>query len=305
MKRYFACSDIHGFYDELIDALTYAGFDSKDPEHILIVCGDIFDRGGKPKEVYSFLKSLPKERRILIRGNHETCLKEMCERGFAMRHDMHNRTYHTALALANVKEDFAFDWCAAHEGEFNDAFMKSGDDSSAFDAFIRKRDAFIERTNERIFNGKLITKILDWIDSDEWVDYAEIGKYVFVHAFIPTREKHVEDDFRPVKDDYDPDWRNASRERWDAAKWGCPWKLYIDGLFEKEEKKGKILVCGHWHTSEFWNRLDYAHDLKRWLVVDEDNPIYKSDKYPGLIGLDACTALTHKVNVLVLNEEEM
>ena len=57
MKKYFCVSDIHGFFFELKRALHEAGFNKKNPEHILIVCGDIADRGPNPKEVYEFLKS--------------------------------------------------------------------------------------------------------------------------------------------------------------------------------------------------------------------------------------------------------
>ena len=41
------------------------------------------------------------------------------------------------------------------------------------------------------------------------------------------------------------------------------------------------------------------------LDIKVSNPIFKSDKYPGLIGLDACTALTKVVNVMVFKEEDI
>ena len=72
--------------------------------------------------------------------------------------------------------------------------------------------------------------------------------------------------------------------------------------FKEEEKKGKILVCGHWHTSDFYNKLLYPHEKEKWLDVRNDNPIFKSELFPGLIGIDACTALTKKVNILVISE---
>jgi hypothetical protein len=48
--------------------LTRKGFDACNNEHVLIVCGDLFDRGSESLKLYEFIKSLPKERRILIRG---------------------------------------------------------------------------------------------------------------------------------------------------------------------------------------------------------------------------------------------
>ena len=72
MKKYFIVSDIHSFYDELATGLTLSGFEYNNPDHILVVCGDVFDRGEQTLEVYDFLSSLPKKRCILIKGNHES-----------------------------------------------------------------------------------------------------------------------------------------------------------------------------------------------------------------------------------------
>ena len=132
--------------------------------------------------------------------------------------------------------------------------------------------------------------------------YYELGKYIFVHAFIPlvtTDEK-----FQTVK--YNPNWRtNSTPKELEEAKWMCPHRLYRAGLFKEEEKKGKILVCGHWHTSDFYNELLYQYEPSKQLDIYKNNPIFKSEKYPGLIGIDACTYLTKKVNVLVINEDEL
>ena len=43
-KKIFAISDIHGFYTEMITSLKESGYDEDNPEHLLIVCGDKFDR---------------------------------------------------------------------------------------------------------------------------------------------------------------------------------------------------------------------------------------------------------------------
>ena len=45
MPKFFVVSDVHGFYDELLNALDDAGFDSENTDHYLISCGDNFDRG--------------------------------------------------------------------------------------------------------------------------------------------------------------------------------------------------------------------------------------------------------------------
>ena len=55
MKKYFVTSDIHGFYNEFIAALDRSGFNIDNPDHILIICGDIFDRGNQPLQIYTMI----------------------------------------------------------------------------------------------------------------------------------------------------------------------------------------------------------------------------------------------------------
>ncbi|MEG1751514.1 MAG: metallophosphoesterase [Clostridia bacterium] len=77
--KYFVCADIHGFYDEWINALKEKQFDINNPNHKLIVCGDLFDRGHQPKEIINFVIS-NKDKIILIKGNHEDLMEEMIEK---------------------------------------------------------------------------------------------------------------------------------------------------------------------------------------------------------------------------------
>ncbi len=299
-KKYFVCSDIHGFYDEWIDSLNKAGFNKEDSLHVLIVLGDIFDRGKRPIEVYKFLRELPKERRILIRGNHEQLLRELVYRGYSLRHDHHNRTIDTLFQLMGYEsyEDFSFQkYLEAREQKALPGSKEFADISEKW-----------EKKREQAFINELIRDVLAWIDSDEWCDYFETDKYIFVHSYIPLR-KFVDlaktyqlGYFVYYKDDeYREDWRNATPTEWDDAKWGCPWKYEQRGL----NKTGKTIVCGHWHTSDFFNNLLFKNQKSKHLDPRISNPIFKSDKFPGLIGLDACTALTKVVNVLVLKEEDL
>ena len=109
MPKLFVVSDIHGFYDELIDALDNAGFDKDNENHWLIVCGDTTDRGPKPREVIKYLQSLPNK--VLIRGNHEGLVLECCECGCWYSHDISNGTYDTICELGGAGEGRSFDEC--------------------------------------------------------------------------------------------------------------------------------------------------------------------------------------------------
>lgn len=262
MKKYFITSDTHSFYNELIEELKIKGFNLDNKEHILVLCGDLFDRGSDSLKLYDFIKSLPKDRKILIRGNHEYLFIDLLSKDLPDYYDHTNGTVKTLNDLTNNKY---FNW---------------------YDLLLDKK----------------INEIKKWILSDEWIDYFETNNYIFTHAFIPlsisknSYSKHmynVDVSFLSYKEN----WRESSPKEFENATWGCPWKLAKAGL----NKTGKIIVCGHWHTADFFNNLK---NLKIKYDVYKSNPIFISKKYK-LIGLDACTAATNKINVLVLNEDEL
>lgn len=106
--KFFVVSDIHGFYDEFIDALNKAGFDKNNKNHWLVSCGDEFDRGEKSVKVMNFLMNL--ERKILIRGNHMQLLEELCMRGFPYSYDKSNGTFKTVIAFGDF-DGYNFEEC--------------------------------------------------------------------------------------------------------------------------------------------------------------------------------------------------
>lgn len=287
--KYFVISDIHSFYDEMMCALKEHGYNKKNKNHTLIVCGDIFDRGKKPLQVYRFLKSIPKSRRILIRGNHEYLLRDLYMKKFPSEHDYSNGTYDTLAYLSGELSNEEFRIRQVFDRALSDP--KIEDFSKLWDNY-REED---KKRRDRIFYNNKAEEIINWIFSKDWVDYYEINEYIFVHAFIPVKLN----DNMPMyytcnrKFEYRADWRDASNSDWKIATWGCPWKMYKDGL----NQTGKTIICGHWHTSDFWNELD-EFDLPR-----NECPIYKSDKNPGIIGIDGCVALTKNVNVYVIDKK--
>ena len=52
------------FYNSLIKELNKKGFDIDNDDHILVLCGVLFDRGPDSIKIYNYIKSFPKERRI-------------------------------------------------------------------------------------------------------------------------------------------------------------------------------------------------------------------------------------------------
>ena len=95
MPKLFCVSDIHSFYTPMKKALDEAGFDPNNKDHILISCGDLFDRGPDSEELFLYIMSLPNK--ILIKGNHDILLEELCTRGFPYSNDKSNGTVRTVL----------------------------------------------------------------------------------------------------------------------------------------------------------------------------------------------------------------
>ena len=289
MKTYFVCSDIHSFYKAWMKSLKEAGFNSKDDEHILIILGDIFDRGEEPWKVYKFIRSLPSERVVLVKGNHEMLLLALVGRKHKCDFDIHNGTYGTLIHLYKFPLEEKHKWIEAN--------LDKGKDVGQL---FKESMKIYNKVEAKLYNNKKINEIVEWILSPAWRNYYELGQYIFVHSFIPLLDAN--DDGVGLYLSY---WRDLPDEFWFRAMWGCPYKAYQAGCFKEEEKKGKILVCGHWDTSDFYNNLLYPNEKEKWLDIRTDNPIFKSELFPGLIGLDACTALTNKVNVLVIKESEL
>ena len=290
MKTYFACSDIHGFYKEWMKSLKESGFDVSNQEHVLIILGDIFDRGNEPWKIYKFIKSLPEERVILIKGNHEYLLLELVKRKYPFEHDIHNGTYLTLTCLYKDPYAAKYEWIEKNINKF---------EPGSYELYSRSKLVF-KKACEKLFDNKKLSEIVKWLNSSRWRNYYELGKYIFVHSFIPLQ--------LPDNDGvghYYPNWRETATDKmWYEATWGCPYKIYLAGCFKEEERKGKILVCGHWHTSDFYNKLLYPTERDKWLS-DSNNPIFKNELFPGLIGIDACTVLSKRVNILVISESDI
>lgn len=102
--KYFIVSDIHSFYTPLRDALKRKKFDLKNPKHVLVVAGDIFDRGDETMKLFKFLKLIPEGRLILIRGNHEYLYEELLNKYRPDQHDISNGTVKTFCQIAGVNK---------------------------------------------------------------------------------------------------------------------------------------------------------------------------------------------------------
>ena len=195
--KYFVSSDIHGFYTEWITALKNSGFDMDNPEHKIIVCGDLFDRGVETKKLQGFIMQLLKNGKIiLIRGNHEDQAVELIEnfhkyiKNIKNTHHYTNGTFQTMLDLTGIS--------------FNEA--------------TKSIEKFKEKAYETDYFKHIIPTMLN---------YYETKNYVFVHSWVPLVGDYM---------GFNENWRNASNIEWEKARWLDPVEAYRLKYYLKDKK---------------------------------------------------------------------
>ncbi len=256
-KKFFVTSDVHSFFDELMVALSEKGFEMDNKDHILCVCGDLFDRGTQPRKLFEFVKELQvQDRLVYVTGNHESllfdCMSEICRGQIPSRHHFHNKTVETICRICGQSEWIIYDptW----------------------------RDKICE----------IMQPVLDFI-SDNCVDYAEIGKYVLVHGWIPLQ--HGAENFRL-----------ASSEAWERARWENGMEKWRD---PNNRLSGKVVVVGHWHCSYGWSHIDQKYKEFPQSSHKHFQYSFKPWIRGGIIALDACCAYSGKLNCIVIEEDEV
>ena len=191
MAKFFVSSDIHSAYTLWMNALKNAGFDKFNPNHIIIVCGDLFDRMDETMQTYLFAKEMSEKNRLIyIRGNHEDllfdCMSQIKRGKCPSHHHFHNGTVKTICQFCGQNEWIMYDptW----------------------------RDKIYE----------IMQPILNWIN-ETCVDYFKTDKYVFCHGWVPCYEGL--DNFEDATKE---DWEQA---RWNNGMqmWLNP-KCRVDGM---------------------------------------------------------------------------
>lgn len=252
-KKIFAVSDIHGFYTEMIESLKESGYDEDNPEHLLIVCGDKFDRGKESVKVFQYLKRLmDKNKAIILRGNHLAFIENFLEGSNDPFNYINNGLNETIADFWHRTAPFE-SWCTL-EGNC--------------ELSVENYSKWAEITRKDI--NKEYPELLPWIKSLPY--YYETENYIFTHGMI---------------DGQCYDWHNPNIS-WYECTWAKP-KDFNNSIVNTDKK----VVVGHINCGLL--RSLYGYD-------ENDNSIFERPD-GKVIGLDTCTVLTHKVNVLVLEDE--
>ena len=272
MQKFFITSDVHSFYDELLEAINKKGFQEDNPDHKLIICGDVFDRGPKSKEILQFAQFLG-DRFIYIRGNHEDLLMD-CVRDIAAGktigfHHFSNGTVKTIEQLCDLKEN---ELC-----------------------FPRRSDSLNQFIYEKM------KPILDWINTKS-IDYAEIGDYIIVHGWIPTTGDSIDSMGNLVHPRAIPmeQWGECGTITWEQARWENGMDMWKRGV----KLPGKTIICGHFHSS--WGHSHIHQDRKEFPARNREDWQKSFEPFAddGIIAIDSCCAYSGFLNCIVLEAEE-
>jgi len=162
-----------------------------------------------------------------------------------------------------------------HNGTYDTALQLTGYDPTM--AHIRNYD-FADAAKKTPFYTKIIPSM---------IDYYETEHYIFVHGWIPC----IAD--RRTGFSYYSDWRNVDPFEWKRARW-------YNGMDAVQTcMEEKTILCGHWHSS--YGHWKYEHIGSEFGEDADFSPYYGS----GIIALDACTAISNRVNVIVLEDNPL
>ncbi len=298
--KYFITSDLHSFCSPLKKALNNAGYDINNDDHILVILGDLFDRGTETRALYNFLRIIPKNRLYLVKGNHEYLFEGLLKKDLPDDFDFGNGTVRTCCQLA---------YSSANIASKNEYILKENIEACQYQILWKAFDGsnqqysetynYVKRRWKDIVRRAKKSWIYKWYIESEWHNYWEFKNFVGVHSFVPVKtnanasimyDKILNAVYYGQTDwfDPDPDWRKSDSKSWEFATWGCPYVFMDADMFT--EKSTKTLICGHY-------RADAFHQHYEEKTGDHD--IYYSK---DIVAIDSTVAWSKQTNILIINE---
>lgn len=266
MKKYFICSDLHGNFSALEKALQENNFDIDNESHILVVAGDIFDRGEESVKVYEYLKEMTdKKRAIVLQGNHHKMFINFLE---AKDYNLcfFNHKYN---GMRTTIDDFlhqTHSWIMYIEMRHTDEEQRKMTNEDFNDEWIEYVKSSAKEINEEY------PELLPWLKS--LPDYLELKNSIITHGMIDGKAE---------------DWRKP-RMGWENCHWAKP----EDAAF-LYNNTGKHIYLGH---------ID-SDTIRETLHLPRDNYSLYTRESGDVTYLDGCTILTNKVNMVIVEDEEI
>ena len=226
-NKYFICSDIHGDFVALENALKNNHFDIENDKDILVVAGDIFDRGSDSVKVYEFLKDLEdRGKAIILNGNHHEMFIDFLEGKDAFFNFKYNGLRHTIddfLHQTNAWEMYIIT-------RYDDDTQRKMDNSEWDSAWRNFSD--ISRNSIKTEYPQL----LDWLKN--LPDYLELKNNIITHGML----------------DCSNNWHHPENG-WKHCHWANP----REAAFMKNNT-GKHIFLGHIDSDTIRNEYNLPKD---------------------------------------------
>lgn len=129
--------------------------------------------------------------------------------------------------------------------------------------------------------------VMDWLLSRPY--YFETDKYIFVHGFLPFDT----DKLQFITDNFNL----ADEELWKSASWAQTPLMIQKFAQDFPDGLDKTVVFGHWHNAQLREAFEPV------VNYETRHSIWRNEKLK-LIGLDCCTILSRKVEMLVVEDRE-
>ena len=249
--KLFVISDVHSYFEEMAEALHKNGFEMDNPDHHILICGDLFDRGPNAVRLFEFVKDMvEKDRLTYVCGNHEDllfdCVEDIVGRRGVGSHHISNGTLNTIEQFTGMnKYDLAFG--PVDKDKFWDA----------------------------------MEPVLEFIKENA-VDYAEAGDYIFVHGWIPCDcYGNVPDNWDTTAADWDgAKWINGMQAWHKGAR--LPGKTIVCGHFHSS--------WGHSHLHQDRKEFPQKNreDWQKSFEIFKDDGIIALDACTAYSGLCNC-----------------
>ena len=232
MATIYAMSDIHGYYDEMLNTLSLVDLDSE-KENKLIFLGDYIDRGEESCQVLYHIKSLKEkypDQVVVLIGNHEEMFLDWYHSPNSDMPWLNHENYIITIP----------------------SFFDSKQQDKVFQElyYLRRSDKLISKyLAEQI--KYYHSDLMDWLNSKKNQLYYETENQIFVHAGIcESNEKS---------------WRNYTEK--DEFIWKYPAET---GSFYKDIIAGHISSVEVSKDKNYLGKVYW--DNKSHFYIDGDTP---------------------------------
>lgn len=236
--------DLHGHCKELIQALNEKGFDENNDSHLLVVLGDLFDRGWENLEVYEYLTRLQeKDKCVVVFGNHDLMLSR-----YLNGEDNSPFNY-----LTNGTNETLGDFL--HQTLPFETYCLLNEKIQTMGEFVTWIDLARKEINEEY------PELLSWLQNLPY--YYETKNYIFTHGAIDVN----------AEDWHNPKCSRHQYEDWEALIWDAG-----DFFIKDIKNTDKTVVIGHFGTDDLRKMYNLPYDKQLYdILTREDGRVIAID----------------------------